>query len=84
MAEIPQIVERVEKSLEAFHFRDALKEAMNLARLGNKYLARYRTLESNQDGRGTGEDYFEYLFADFCQSFHVDGTVHAVLFPEIT
>ncbi len=39
LAEIPQIVERVEKSLEAFHFRDALKEAMNLARLGNKYLA---------------------------------------------
>lgn len=39
LAEIPQIVERVEKSLETFHFRDALKEAMNLARLGNKYLA---------------------------------------------
>ena len=39
LAEILQIVERVEKSLETFHFRDALKEAMNLARLGNKYLA---------------------------------------------
>ena len=39
LAEIPQIMERVEKSLETFHFRDALKEAMNLARLGNKYLA---------------------------------------------
>lgn len=39
LAEIPLIVERVEKSLETFHFRDALKEAMNLARLGNKYLA---------------------------------------------
>ena len=39
LAEIPQIVERVEKSLETFHFRDALKEAMNPARLGNKYLA---------------------------------------------
>ena len=39
LAEIPQIVDRVEKSLETFHFRDALKEAMNLARLGNKYLA---------------------------------------------
>ena len=39
LAEIPQIVERVEKSLDTFHFRDALKEAMNLARLGNKYLA---------------------------------------------
>ena len=39
LAEIPKIIERVEKNLDAFHFRDALKECMNLARLGNKYLA---------------------------------------------
>ena len=39
LAEIPAIVERVEKQLDNFHFRDALKECMNLARLGNKYLA---------------------------------------------
>ena len=39
LAEIPRIIECVEKSLDTFHFRDALKEAMNLARLGNKYLA---------------------------------------------
>ena len=37
--EIPRIVEQVEKNLDTFHFREALKEAMNLARLGNKYLA---------------------------------------------
>ena len=29
----------VERLLDNFHFRDAQKEAMNLARLGNKYLA---------------------------------------------
>lgn len=29
----------VEQLLETFHFRDAQKEAMNLARIGNKYLA---------------------------------------------
>ena len=29
----------VEKLLDTFHFRDAQKEAMNLARIGNKYLA---------------------------------------------
>jgi methionyl-tRNA synthetase len=29
----------VEEALENFRFRDALKEAMNMARLGNKYLA---------------------------------------------
>lgn len=39
MLEIPQIVERTEALLDNFHFRDALREAMNLARLGNKYLA---------------------------------------------
>ena len=29
----------IERELDNFHFREALKEAMNLARLGNKYLA---------------------------------------------
>jgi methionyl-tRNA synthetase len=37
--EIKRIKENVETSLDAFRFREALKEAMNLARLGNKYLA---------------------------------------------
>jgi methionyl-tRNA synthetase len=37
--EIGKIRGNVENSLEAFRFREALKEAMNLARLGNKYLA---------------------------------------------
>ena len=39
LKEIPGIREKVEASLETFRFREALKEAMNLARLGNKYLA---------------------------------------------
>lgn len=30
---------KLERELEHYHFREALKEAMNLARLGNKYLA---------------------------------------------
>ena len=29
----------VERLLDTFRFRDAQKEAMNLARIGNKYLA---------------------------------------------
>ncbi|HBB92839.1 MAG: methionine--tRNA ligase [Bacteroidetes bacterium GWF2_49_14] len=37
--EIPAIRTRVEQSLEAFRIREALNEAMGLARLGNKYLA---------------------------------------------
>ncbi len=39
LAEIPNIIAAVEKNLEAFRFREALKNAMDLARLGNKYLA---------------------------------------------
>jgi methionyl-tRNA synthetase len=38
IAAIPQIKEQLQNSLENFKFRDALKEAMNMARLGNKYL----------------------------------------------
>lgn len=34
-----QIKQVLEQQLETFHFREALKEAMNLARIGNKYLA---------------------------------------------
>ena len=33
------VKEQVEKLIEEFRFRDAQKEAMNLARIGNKYLA---------------------------------------------
>ncbi len=39
LAEIREIKLRVEKNIESYHFREALKEVMNLARLGNKYLA---------------------------------------------
>ncbi|MDR2564060.1 MAG: methionine--tRNA ligase [Prevotellaceae bacterium] len=39
LAEIPTIRRRIEEALETYKFREALKEAMNLARLGNKYLA---------------------------------------------
>lgn len=39
LAEISEIKSATETSLEAFRFREALKEAMDLARLGNKYLA---------------------------------------------
>ena len=39
LAEISGIVSGVEESLEQFRFREAVKRAMDLARLGNKYLA---------------------------------------------
>ncbi|MFP4557740.1 MAG: methionine--tRNA ligase subunit beta, partial [Bacteroidales bacterium] len=39
LAEIPTLKASIEKNLDAFRFRDALRETMNVARLGNKYLA---------------------------------------------
>ncbi len=39
LAELPKIRESLEKNIETYHFREALKDAMNIARLGNKYLA---------------------------------------------
>ena len=39
LEEMPKIKKAVEDYIEVYRFRDALKEAMNLARLGNKYLA---------------------------------------------
>jgi methionyl-tRNA synthetase len=39
IAQIDVIVKDVVKALDQFKFREALKEMMNLARLGNKYLA---------------------------------------------
>lgn len=38
LAQIPKIKKSIQDNLETYKFRDALKEAMNLARLGNKYL----------------------------------------------
>lgn len=39
LAELPKIRESLENNIEHYRFREALKDAMNFARLGNKYLA---------------------------------------------
>lgn len=39
LSELSSVRGAIERELDSFHFREALKEAMNLARLGNKYLA---------------------------------------------
>ena len=38
LEEVVSIKKALSEALDGFHFREALKEAMNLARLGNKYL----------------------------------------------
>ena len=39
IAEVQAIKATIEKELDTYHFREAIKTAMNLARIGNKYLA---------------------------------------------
>ena len=39
LASIIPCKEALEKYMETFHFREALKEAMNIARIGNKYIS---------------------------------------------
>jgi methionyl-tRNA synthetase len=39
LSELAALKGEVERSIETFHFREALKNAMEMARLGNKYLA---------------------------------------------
>ena len=38
LSQIPAIKKSIEENLENYKFREALKEAMNIARIGNKYL----------------------------------------------
>lgn len=52
IAEFAEVKERVEALIEQFRFRDAQKEAMNLARIGNKYLAEaepWKIVKSNPE-----------------------------------
>ena len=39
LAQILPAKEALEKYIETYHFREALKEAMNIARIGNKYIS---------------------------------------------
>ncbi|MDO4671498.1 MAG: methionine--tRNA ligase [Porphyromonadaceae bacterium] len=39
LAEMKRLRKEIESRLDTFHFRDAQREAMNMARVGNKYLA---------------------------------------------
>ena len=39
LSQIPALKASIEKNIETYHFREALKDAMNIARLGNKYIS---------------------------------------------
>ncbi len=39
LAQLPELKASMERNLENYHFREALKDAMSIARLGNKYIS---------------------------------------------
>ena len=39
LAQIPLLTASLEKNIEGYHFREALKDAMSIARVGNKYIS---------------------------------------------
>ena len=39
LAQIPQLKASLEKNMDTYHFREALKDAMSIARVGNKYIS---------------------------------------------
>ena len=39
LAQIPLLKASLEKNIEGYHFREALKDAMSIARVGNKYIS---------------------------------------------
>ena len=54
--DISKIKESLENNLETFHFREALKDAMEIARLGNKYLQEtepWKVAKSDMDRTAT-------------------------------
>lgn len=56
LAELPKLREALEYNLENFRFREALKAAMDVARLGNKYLADsepWKLIKTDQVRTGT-------------------------------
>jgi methionyl-tRNA synthetase len=56
IAELPKLKDAVEYNLENFRFREALKAAMDLARLGNKYLADtepWKLIKTDKERTGT-------------------------------
>ena len=74
LKEFADVKAEVEKLLDVFKFRDAQKEAMNLARIGNKYLADtepWKLAKTDMERVGTIRRFYPQHFpATGCQPCH--------------
>ena len=73
--ELEMFPERIGRAIETYHFRDALAEMMNLARLGNKYLTEtepWKRIKENPDEAMTALHYSLQICANLailCRPF---------------
>ena len=73
--EMESFPERIGRAIETYHFRDALAEMMNLARLGNKYLTEtepWKSIKENPDEAMTALHYSLQICANLailCRPF---------------
>ena len=73
--ELESFPERIGRAIESYHFRDALAEMMNLARLGNKYLTEtepWKRIKENPDEAMTALHYSLQICANLailCRPF---------------
>ena len=74
----------LEANIEHYHFREALKDAMNIARIGNKYLADTEPWKVIKSDPQTGGDDSQYRPADHGEYGHCHRTFHALLGREDT
>ena len=72
LAEIPALKESMEKNLENFRFREALRDAMGIARAGNKYISDtepWKVAKTDIDRTGTILNLSLQICADLATAF---------------
>ena len=72
IAEIPALKESMEKNLEGFRFREALRDAMGIARAGNKYISDtepWKVAKTDLDRTGTILNICIQICADLAVAF---------------
>ena len=72
LAQIPVLKASMEKNIEEYHFRDALKDAMSIARCGNKYISDtepWKVAKEDLDRTGTILNIALQICADLAIAF---------------